>query len=78
MIQKGWFNEEEENSFVKDIRKQVLKQIAVSEKKLKPNWREMFEGVYHEMPENLKEQLKELEQHVAAHKDYYPVKNFKA
>ena len=32
MIQKGWFNKEEENAFVKDIRRQVLKQISVSEK----------------------------------------------
>lgn len=78
MIQKGWFNEEEENAFVKDVRKQVLKQISVSEKKLKPSYKEMFEGVYAEMPEHLKEQLKELEQHVAAHKHYYPVKDFKA
>lgn len=78
MIKQGWFNEEEENEFVKDVRKQVLKQISVSEKKLKPSYKEMFEGVYAEMPEHLKEQLKELEEHVAAHKDYYPIKNFKA
>ncbi|XP_065354853.1 2-oxoisovalerate dehydrogenase subunit alpha, mitochondrial [Calliphora vicina] len=78
MIKQGWFNEEEENEFVKDVRKQVLKQISVSEKKLKPSYKEMFEGVYDVMPEHLKEQLKELEEHVAAHKDYYPVKNFKA
>lgn len=78
MIKQGWFNEEEENAFVKDIRKQVLKQISVSEKKLKPSYKEMFEGVYAEMPQHLKEQLKELEDHVAAHKDYYPIKNFKA
>lgn len=76
MIKQGWFNEEEENAFVKNIRKQILKQISVSEKKLKPNYKEMFEGVYDEMPDHLKEQLKELEQHVDAHKDYYPVKNF--
>lgn len=78
MIKQGWFSEDEENAFVKDVRKQVLKQISVSEKKLKPNWKEMFEGVYDEMPENLKEQLQELEQHVAGHKDYYPLKNYKA
>lgn len=78
MLKQGWFNEADESAFVKDVRKQVLKQISVSEKKLKPNWKEMFEGVYDEMPENLKEQLKEMEKHVAAHKDYYPLKNFKA
>lgn len=78
MKKKGWFNEDEENAFVKDVRKQVLKQISVSEKKLKPNWREMFQDVYHEMPEHLKEQMGELEKHVEAHPDFYPLKNFKA
>lgn len=78
MTKKGWFNEEEENAYVKDVRKQVLKQISVSEKKLKPNWREMFKNVYAEMPEHLQQQMKELEKHIAEHKDYYPTKNFKA
>ncbi|XP_030374122.1 2-oxoisovalerate dehydrogenase subunit alpha, mitochondrial [Scaptodrosophila lebanonensis] len=77
MVHKGWFNEAKENEYVKDVRKQVLKQIAVSEKKLKPNWREMFEGVYAEMPTHLQDQMNELEQHVEAHKDNYPLKNFK-
>ncbi|XP_075145028.1 branched chain keto acid dehydrogenase E1 subunit alpha [Haematobia irritans] len=77
MMKKGWFNEDEENAFVKDVRKQVLKQISVSEKKLKPNWREMFEDVYDEMPKHLKEQMQELEKHVAAHGDFYPLKSFK-
>lgn len=78
MIKNDWFNEDEENAFVKEVRKQVLKQISVSEKKLKPNWNEMFTDVYAEMPEHLKEQMKELEDHVKAHKDFYPIKNFKS
>ncbi|XP_037946349.1 2-oxoisovalerate dehydrogenase subunit alpha, mitochondrial [Teleopsis dalmanni] len=78
MVRKGWFNEDEEKQFVKDVRKQVLKQISLSEKKLKPSYKEMFEGVYAEMPQHLKEQMQELDNHVQAHKDYYPVKNFKA
>lgn len=78
MVRKGWFNESEENEFVKDVRRKVLKQINVSEKKLKPNWKEMFEGVYSEIPSNLKEQMKELEEHINTHRNHYPVKNFKA
>ncbi|XP_055853948.1 2-oxoisovalerate dehydrogenase subunit alpha, mitochondrial [Episyrphus balteatus] len=77
MIQKGFFNETEESSFVSEVRKKVLKQITESEKKLKPNWKEMFEGVYHEMPKHLKDQMKEMEDHIAAHKDAYPLKKFK-
>lgn len=77
MVHKGWFDEEAESQFVKDVRKKVLKQIAVSEKKLKPNWSEMFEGVYAEMPQHLVEQQKELQRHIEAHKEHYPLKNFK-
>lgn len=50
----GWWNEEEETAFVKSVRKQVLSQISLSEKKLKPDWREMFHDVYYEIPQNLK------------------------
>ncbi|XP_055905591.1 2-oxoisovalerate dehydrogenase subunit alpha, mitochondrial [Eupeodes corollae] len=77
MISKGIFNESEENTFVNNVRKKVLKQISESEKKLKPNWKEMFEDVYHDMPNHLKEQMKELEEHIATHRDAYPLKNFK-
>lgn len=51
---RGWWNEDEENNFVKQTRKQILSQINLSEKKLKPDWREMFSDVYYEMPNNLK------------------------
>lgn len=77
MVHKGWFNEIQETEFVNGVRKQVLKQIAASEKKPKPNWREMFEGVYDHIPEHLQEQQRELEQHVEAHKQFYPLKSFK-
>lgn len=73
----GWWNEEAENEYVKSIRKQVLTQINVSEKKPKPEWREMFNDVYDVMPENLKEQLAEMEEHVAKHKEFYPLASHK-
>ncbi|XP_067640970.1 2-oxoisovalerate dehydrogenase subunit alpha, mitochondrial [Eurosta solidaginis] len=77
MVRKGWFNESEEKEFIKDVRKKVLKQIGLSEKKLKPNWKEMFDGVYDKMPVHLAEQMNELEQHISKHKEHYPVKKFK-
>lgn len=77
MKQRGWWNEEQENEYVKSVRKQVLQQINQSEKKPKPDWREMFNDVYKELPEHLKEQMKEMEAHVAAHKEHYPLDNFK-
>lgn len=54
MIARGWWNEQEEEKFTKDVRKQVLQQLATSEKTLKPDWREMFHDVYHDLPQHLK------------------------
>lgn len=77
MIRMGYFNEAEEETFVNEVRKKVLKQISVSEKKPKPHWKEMFDGVYNEMPKHLREQMKEMEDHIEANKDAYPLKKFK-
>lgn len=54
MKNKGWWNEDDETTFIKQIRKQILNQINLSEKKLKPDWHEMFNDVYYDMPSNLK------------------------
>ncbi|KAL9889651.1 branched chain keto acid dehydrogenase E1 subunit alpha [Glossina fuscipes fuscipes] len=77
MVKRNWFNEAEENEFVKDIRKRVLKQISISEKKLKPNWKELFTDVYNDVPLHLQEQMNELKRNIEENKSYYPVKNFK-
>lgn len=78
MILKGWWNEDEENAYVKDLRKQILLQISASEKKLKPNWREMFNDVYYDLPQNLRKQLKQLEEHIEQNKEHYPLKDYKS
>lgn len=54
MIKRGWFDEEEESEYVKTVRKQILAQNQESEKKLKPDWREMFTDVYDDIPPHLK------------------------
>lgn len=54
MRKRGWWNEQEEQDYVKKLRKQVLTQISLSEKKAKPDWREMFNDVYAELPQHLK------------------------
>jgi 2-oxoisovalerate dehydrogenase E1 component alpha subunit len=77
MLKKGWFDEEAESEYVKSIRKQIMAQNQLSEKKLKPNWREMFTDVYDDIPDNLQKQLKDMEEHVKKYKDEYPTKDFK-
>lgn len=77
MLKQGWFDEEAENEYVKSIRKQIMAQNQLSEKKPKPDWREMFFDVYDDVPDHLKKQLKEMEEHVKKYKDEYPLKDFK-
>lgn len=54
MEKKGWWDEQEENDYIKAVRKQVLTQISISEKKPKADWHEMFNDVYEQMPNHLK------------------------
>lgn len=77
MIKQGWFDEKEENDYVVSVRKQIMAQNTKSEKKLKPEWREMFTDVYDVLPPNLRKQMTQMEEHLAKYKDQYPLKNFK-
>lgn len=78
MTKKGWFDENAENEFVKDARKQVMAQMNQSEKKLKPDWHEVFYDVYDDVPKHLKEQMKEMEDHLSKYKEHYPLKEYKS
>lgn len=53
MMTRGWWNDADGEAYVKTLRKQILTQISISEKKLKPDWREMFSDVYDELPKHL-------------------------
>ena len=61
---------------LKNIFFQVLEAFARAEKRLKPNWKEIFTEVYDEMPVDLKKQMDEMEKHVNLYKDQYPLKNY--
>lgn len=43
---------------------------------MKPPIEELFNDVYDEWPQNLKEQYAELIEHLKDYKEHYPVKNF--
>ena len=54
----------------------MLEAFARAEKRLKPNWKEMFTEVYDEIPTDLKKQMEEMEKHVNLYKDQYPLNNY--
>jgi 2-oxoisovalerate dehydrogenase E1 component alpha subunit len=51
---KGLWSEEEEKSWAKEARKQILDSFNKAENVPKPDWREMFNGVYENLTPALK------------------------
>lgn len=47
------WNEEEEEILKKLKKKEILTAFSEAEKKLKPNWREMFNDVYKNVPDHI-------------------------
>lgn len=50
----GLWSEEQEEELLKTTKELCLKEFGAAEKRLKPNWKEMFTDVYHEMPGHIK------------------------
>ncbi len=44
----------QEKEWKEDCKRQVMTAFARAEKKLKPNWKEIFTDVYHEMPTHIR------------------------
>ncbi|EFX84437.1 hypothetical protein DAPPUDRAFT_301077 [Daphnia pulex] len=76
MLSKGWWGDAQEKEWKEDCKRQVMTAFARAEKKLKPNWKEIFTDVYHEMPSHIREQMKQMEEHVQKYAEHYPLKNF--
>lgn len=45
---------EQEKEWKEDCKRQVMTAFARAEKKLKPNWKEIFTDVYDEMPSHIR------------------------
>ncbi|KAK2709420.1 hypothetical protein QYM36_013175 [Artemia franciscana] len=54
LVSKGWWDDAKEKAWKEQNKKEVLQAFARAEKKLKPNWTELFKDVYHEMPQHLR------------------------
>ena len=76
MEQKGWWNDKLETEWKDETKRSVMKAFVSAEQKIEPNIREMFNDVYDEWPDNLKEQYEELMEHLKLYGEHYPLKNF--
>ncbi|KAK0178236.1 hypothetical protein PV328_002208 [Microctonus aethiopoides] len=71
----GIWNDEQEVELQKSTLKKFLADFAEAEKKLKPQWKEMFTDVYHEMPQHIKHQMLTMDNHLKEYGEHYPVKD---
>ncbi|KAF1590919.1 UNVERIFIED_CONTAM: 2-oxoisovalerate dehydrogenase subunit alpha, mitochondrial, partial [Eudyptes robustus] len=75
---KGWWSEEKDQDYLKQVRKDVLKAFSAAEKVKKPSIDLMFTDVYKEVPAHLKRQQTELKEHLAQYGEHYPLNTFKS
>jgi 2-oxoisovalerate dehydrogenase E1 component alpha subunit len=72
----GLWDSHQETQMRKSARKAVLKELSAAERRKKPPMSELFNDVYHELPESLKRQQQELKDHLAKYKDKYNLGRF--
>ncbi|KAK4232641.1 2-oxoisovalerate dehydrogenase subunit alpha, mitochondrial [Podospora fimiseda] len=76
MEAKGCWDENKEKEARDSIRRDVLKAFSEAEKMKKPPIRAMFEDVYEELTPDLKNQMKELRDHLQRYPEEYEVDQF--
>ncbi|KAL1306101.1 hypothetical protein AAFC00_004218 [Neodothiora populina] len=76
METKGLWNEDKEKELRSSVRKEVLEAFRTAEKGKRPSLRYMMEGVYEEMTEEQREQMKELRETMERYPSEYDVSEF--
>ncbi|XP_030028313.2 2-oxoisovalerate dehydrogenase subunit alpha, mitochondrial isoform X2 [Manduca sexta] len=76
--QKGLWDADADKSWQKEARDTVLRTMQEAEKKKRPNWREMLEDVYHDMPPRIHKQMQEMEQHLKKYSEHYPLDQYES
>jgi 2-oxoisovalerate dehydrogenase E1 component alpha subunit len=72
MLSKGWLDEEANASFVERSRQEVLEEMKKAEKVPICRIDEIIEDVYDTPPWHLKQQLKDLKEHIGKYPQAYP------
>ncbi|KAJ9085126.1 hypothetical protein DSO57_1016958 [Entomophthora muscae] len=69
---QGLWNQEQEDAFKAEIRKEILVAFKQAEEKKKPSIANIFTDVFDTIPTHLQEQRDELLEHIKKHPDFYP------
>ncbi|XP_064594251.1 2-oxoisovalerate dehydrogenase subunit alpha, mitochondrial isoform X6 [Zonotrichia leucophrys gambelii] len=73
---RGWWDEQQEKEWRKSSRKMVLEAFEQAEREPKPPPLLLFNDVYLEMPPRLRRQRQELQRHLEAYGEHYPLQHF--
>jgi 2-oxoisovalerate dehydrogenase E1 component alpha subunit len=76
LINKNWWNEEEDKTWKLKARNDVLEALKRAEAEKKPPIEELFSDVYDEIPPHLLEQKKELEEHLSKYPENYSIDQY--
>ncbi|XP_078097808.1 2-oxoisovalerate dehydrogenase subunit alpha, mitochondrial isoform X1 [Mustelus asterias] len=76
MVNKGWWDEEQEKAWRKQSRKRVMEAFEEAERALKPKLDHMFSDVYEETPPNLQKQQEGLQRHLKMYGEHYPADHY--
>ncbi|KAI9306172.1 thiamine diphosphate-binding protein [Cunninghamella echinulata] len=74
--QKQWWDQEKDDAWRKDIKKQVLSHFSEAEKKKKPSIDLLFTDVYDELTPNLIRQKQELDELIKKYPEYYSTDDY--
>ncbi|XP_071832661.1 2-oxoisovalerate dehydrogenase subunit alpha, mitochondrial-like [Apostichopus japonicus] len=76
MINKDYWDEDKEKTWMQESRRNVLEEFAKAETLKKPSPTEMMTDVLDSLSPNLERQLEKMKKHVEEYKEHYPVSNF--
>ncbi|XP_053908853.1 2-oxoisovalerate dehydrogenase subunit alpha, mitochondrial isoform X2 [Cuculus canorus] len=76
MVNRGWWDEEQEKGWRKSSRKMVMEAFEEAERKPKPSPQLLFSDVYRELPPHLRRQRAALERHLQLYGEHYPLEHF--
>ncbi|XP_013067101.2 2-oxoisovalerate dehydrogenase subunit alpha, mitochondrial [Biomphalaria glabrata] len=78
MMNQGLWDDDKEQQWKLDSRKMVMKAFAAAESEKRGRPESLFEDVYDEMPDHLKQQMNSMKNHVKQYKEHYPLEHYQS
>ncbi|XP_033733719.1 2-oxoisovalerate dehydrogenase subunit alpha, mitochondrial-like [Pecten maximus] len=69
---QGWWDDNQENQWKEQSKKDIMEAFARAEKRKRPNPEFLFTDVYDDVPLHLQKQMDDMKKHVAKYPQHYP------